>query len=151
MIYTEYLQINPKLPLYILATYRSFLSKSDMNIEQSSPYLKTRIILAHSEVLKWALADLRRITLESRSIPPTTRGVSRGARSKENMNNRDRMGLGTLSSARFILGLLGILSENLQGSEVSFLISSGILSVIQTLLTCAGTISCHSVLIISYI
>jgi len=90
------------------------------------------------------VSDLRRITLESRNTSQNnTKSVNRGARTKENMNNRDRMGLGTLSSARFILSLLGILSENLQGCEVGFLISVGVLSVIQTLLSCVGKLFCH--------
>ena len=122
--------------------YREFLSRIDENIELASPYLKAKIFLAHTEMLKWALEELRKITLESRSQPShNSRSLSRGARSKENMNHRDRMGLGTLSSARFIVALIGILSEKLHGCEVSYLISSGVLSVIQMLLSCVGKFS----------
>ncbi|CAG7818352.1 unnamed protein product [Allacma fusca] len=117
---------------------RESLSRIDENIELSSPYLKAKIFLAHAEILKWAMTELRKITLDSRSQAQNSRSLSRGARSKENMNHRDRMGLGTLSSARFIVGLIGILSEKLHGSEMSFIISSGLLSIIQTLLSCVG-------------
>lgn len=118
-----------------------FLGKIDQGIEQSSPYLRTKIFLAHSDLLKWALGDLRRITIESRchgSCSESSRSLKRGARFKENMNHRDRVGLGTLSQARFILALVTILSENMYGSEVSHLISMGLLSVVQTLLACVG-------------
>ncbi|ODN06550.1 E3 ubiquitin-protein ligase HERC2 [Orchesella cincta] len=117
---------------------RNFLSKIDESIQQSFPYLRTKIFLVHSELLKWALLDLRRITIESRSHGSESRSLKRGARFKENINHRDRIGLGTLSQARFILALIAILSENMYGSVVSHLISMGLLSVIQTLLSCVG-------------
>lgn len=117
---------------------RNFLPWTDKDIEQSSPFIKANIFLAHAELLKWAMSELRRITLDSRNQSQNTRSLNRGARSKENMNHRDRIGLGTLSSARFILGLIGIMSGSLYGCEVSFLISSGLMSVIQTLLSCVG-------------
>lgn len=126
---------------FALGHRNSFFRKIDENTEQSLPYLRTKIFLAHSNLLKWALGELRRITMESHchgSCSESSRSLKRGARFKENMNHRDRVGLGTLSQARFILALVAILSENMYGSEVSHLISMGLLSVVQTLLACVG-------------
>jgi E3 ubiquitin-protein ligase HERC2 len=117
---------------------RSFLPKTDQDIEQSSPYSKAKIFLAHSELLKWAVGELRRVALDAQNESLNYKSLNRGVRSKENMNHRDRMGLGALSSARFILGLMGMLSGNMNGCEVNFLVSSGLISVIQTLLSCIG-------------
>lgn len=117
----------------------SFLPRTDQDICQSSPYIRAQVFLSHSVLLQWVLVELRRVTLESQGQSQSqNKSLNRGARSKENMNNRDRMGLGTLSSARFLLSLIGTLSTGLAGSEASFLISSGLLSVIQTLLSCIG-------------
>jgi len=117
---------------------RSFLPKTDQDIKQSRPYLKAKIFLAHSELLKWAVGELRRIALDARSESQNFKSLNRGARSKENLNQRDRMGFGALSSARFILGLIGMLSASFSGLEVNYLLSSGLISVIQTLLACIG-------------
>jgi len=48
------------------------------------------------------------------------------------------MGLGTLGSARFLLSLVGIVSDCGSGAMLASLMSSGLISVLKALLTGLG-------------
>ncbi|XP_017887257.1 E3 ubiquitin-protein ligase HERC2 [Ceratina calcarata] len=102
------------------------------NIESITPYQKSRIILAEAEVSSWAVHALRAYIVQA-ELP-----------SKPKVNDKSSLNQGTytwlrkLPRARFLLTILGMLTNYQHANEIGLLINSGTLSSILTLLRQIG-------------
>ena len=100
------------------------------------PYDKTRLTLAHSRVLEWSTEELRLLV---HGAEAAMRGkIPRGARMKESLNHRDQNGVGSLACSRFLLSLLGLLTIPFSGQELSVILNSQTIALLQTLLRLIG-------------
>ena len=94
------------------------------NIDLIPPYNRARILLAYSSVLEWTAEELQRLV---RAAERQIRcRIPKGARMKESLNHRDLHGIGTLASSRFLLELLGMLTNALDGQGCYFTAAVGL-------------------------
>ncbi len=106
------------------------------NVYLIPPYNRAQIVLAHSSVLEWTAEELQRLV---RLAEKQIRGkIPKGARMKESLNHRDLHGIGTLASSRFLLVLLGMLTNAVDGQEIGLLIQKRAVAAVQTLLRLIG-------------
>ena len=89
------------------------------NIDLIPSYNRARILLAYSSVLEWVAGELQRLV---RAAERQIRcRIPKGAmRMKESLNHRDLHGIGTLASSRFLLALLGTLTNAVDGQGSQF-------------------------------
>ena len=92
------------------------------NIDLIPCYNRARILLAYSSVLEWVAEELQRLV---RAAERQIRcRIPKGAmRMKESLNHRDLHGIGTLASSRFLLALLGTLTNAVDGQGSQFKIT----------------------------
>ena len=100
------------------------------------PYDKTCLTLAYSRVLDWSTEELRTLV---HGAEAAMRGkIPRGARMKESLNHRDQNGVGSLPCSRFLLSILGLLTVPFSGQELSVILNSQTIALLQTLLRLIG-------------
>ncbi|KAL2717183.1 E3 ubiquitin-protein ligase HERC2 [Vespula squamosa] len=102
------------------------------NIQLITPYQKSKIILAEAEITSWAVQTLRAYVVQA-ELPnkPTASG-------KSSFNQGTYTCLRKLPRARFLLTILGMLTNYLHANEIGLLINSGLLSSILTLMRQIG-------------
>ena len=101
-------------------------------IEMIPPYEKVQILQDYSNILNWTLSELRDLVHKAEA---QMRGkIPRGARMKESLNHRDQNGIGTLTSSRFILSILGMLTAQHSGHELNILLNSQAIALVQTVI-----------------
>ncbi|XP_076233389.1 E3 ubiquitin-protein ligase HERC2 [Calliopsis andreniformis] len=116
---------------------RSFVSAEGIthclqNVQLITPYQKSKLILAEAEVTSWAVDALRAYVVQA-ELP-----------SKPKINDKSSVNQGTytwlrkLPRARFLLTILGMLSNYQHANEIGLLINSGTLSSVLTLLRQIG-------------
>ena len=102
------------------------------NIQLVTPYLRLKVILAEAKVTFWAVQALRAYVIQAElSSKPKASG-------KSSLNQGTYTWLRKLPRARFILTILGMLTNYQHSNEISLLINSGVLSSILTLLRQIG-------------
>lgn len=99
------------------------------NIQLVPPYYKMQVTLAQAKVSSWVIDMLRQFVVYSDS------------KHKNNCLSEKIVLKGSLVGwtkrlpwTRFVLTLIAILTRNYKGTEISFIINSGVLSLLQTLL-----------------
>ncbi|XP_015510519.2 E3 ubiquitin-protein ligase HERC2 [Neodiprion lecontei] len=102
------------------------------NIQLVTPYQKSKIILAESEVTIWAIRTLRE------HIVQTELKYKSKADGKSSLNQGTYTWLRKLPRARFLLTILGMLTGYQHANEIGLLVNSGLLSSILTLLRQIG-------------
>ncbi|KAK7864133.1 hypothetical protein R5R35_007650 [Gryllus longicercus] len=119
------------------------------DIQLANPQRKLEVVLAHAKIASWAVAALRSSLLSAEPAPGHSSGCGNlgsggmGSRAKT-AGPRSRSGKGSLNQgtyswlrrlpwARFLLALLGLLTGSHRGGELSLLIGSGLLALLQTL------------------
>nr|XP_012152188.1 PREDICTED: E3 ubiquitin-protein ligase HERC2 [Megachile rotundata] len=102
------------------------------NIRSITPYQKSKIVLAEAEVTSWAVQALRAFVVQAEV--PTKPKVS----DKSSLNQGTYTWLRKLPRARFLLTILGMLSNYRDANEIGLLINSGTISSILTLLRQIG-------------
>ncbi|XP_053987984.1 E3 ubiquitin-protein ligase HERC2 isoform X2 [Hylaeus volcanicus] len=102
------------------------------NIQLVTPYQKSRIILAEAEVTSWAVEALRAYVVQAEL--PSKPKVS----DKSSLNQGTYTWLRKLPRARFLLTILGMLTNYQHANEIGLLINSGTISSILTLLRQIG-------------
>ena len=103
------------------------------NIDLIPCYNRARILLAYSSVLEWVAEELQRLV---RAAERQIRcRIPKGAmRMKESLNHRDLHGIGTLASSRFLLALLGTLTNAVDGQGSQFRITFMSTLILPTML-----------------
>ncbi|XP_040568701.2 LOW QUALITY PROTEIN: E3 ubiquitin-protein ligase HERC2-like [Lepeophtheirus salmonis] len=99
-------------------------------------YNRAQIILEYSNTLEWIAKELNRLVAEA-TVKIGSR-IPKGARMKESINHRDQHGIGTLSSSRFLLSLIGMLYCEIEGQELGLLLNMKVLSSVQSLFQLIG-------------
>ena len=100
------------------------------------PYDKTCLTLAFGRLLDWSSEELRSLV---HGAEAAMRGkIPRGARMKESLNHRDQNGVGSLACSRFLLSMLGLLTTPFSGQELSVILNSQTIALLQTLLRLIG-------------
>ncbi|KAH8340486.1 hypothetical protein KR067_012484, partial [Drosophila pandora] len=94
-----------------------------------SAYQKTRLLLAQSRVLDWAVRELRRLLNQEQH------GHVRG---KDSSNLGTYVLLKRLPRARFLLSVFGLLAKELGPNELGLLLNSGLLGTVLGLLAQTG-------------
>ncbi|XP_049844846.1 E3 ubiquitin-protein ligase HERC2 [Schistocerca gregaria] len=112
---------------------RDELSHSLHNIQLISPHQKMEILQAQSKITSWAVAALREHVLLAEQPRRTNKFKDKGTLN-EGLSNWLRK----VPWARFLLTVLGVLTGNHQGNEVSLIINSGVLALLQALLRQIG-------------
>ncbi|XP_015429351.1 PREDICTED: LOW QUALITY PROTEIN: E3 ubiquitin-protein ligase HERC2 [Dufourea novaeangliae] len=102
------------------------------NIRSITPYQKSRIILAEAEVTSWAVKALRAYVVQAEL--PSKPKIS----DKSSLNQGKYTWLRKLPRARFLLTILGMLTNYQHSNEIGLLINSGTLSSVLTLLRQIG-------------
>ncbi|XP_020288916.1 E3 ubiquitin-protein ligase HERC2 isoform X1 [Pseudomyrmex gracilis] len=102
------------------------------NMQLTTPYQKSKVILAEAEVTSWAVQALRTYVIQAEL--PSKQKVS----GKSSLNQGTYTWLRKLPRARFLLTILGMLTNYQSASEIGLLINSGLLSSILTLLRQIG-------------
>ncbi|XP_078045783.1 E3 ubiquitin-protein ligase HERC2 [Augochlora pura] len=102
------------------------------NIQSITPYQKSRIILAEAEVISWAVKALRAYVVQAEV--PSKPKIS----DKSSLNQGTYTWLRKLPRARFLLTILGMLTNYQHANEIGLLINSGMLSSVLTLLRQIG-------------
>ena len=102
------------------------------NIQSVTPYQKSKIILAEAEIISWAVQALRAYVIQAEI--PTKPKIS----DKSSLNQGTYTWLRKLPRARFLLTILGMLSNYQHANEIGLLINSGCVSSILTLLRQIG-------------
>lgn len=103
------------------------------NIQSVTPYLKLKVILAEAKVTLWAIQALRAYVIQA-ELPNKSSKVS----GKSSLNQGTYTWLRKLPRARFLLTILGMLTDHHHANEIGLLINSGLLSSILTLLRQIG-------------
>lgn len=108
------------------------------NIQLVTPYLRVKVILAEAKVTHWAVQALRAYVIQAElSSKPKASG-------KSSLNQDTYTWLRKLPRARFILTILGMLTNYQHSNEIGLLINSGVLSSVLTLLRQIGPSSTRS-------
>ncbi|XP_020707195.2 E3 ubiquitin-protein ligase HERC2 isoform X3 [Athalia rosae] len=102
------------------------------NIQLVTPYQKSKVILAESEVTSWAIRTLRE------HIVQTELKYKSKADGKSSLNQGTYTWLRKLPRARFLLTILGMVTGYQHANEIGLLVNSGLLSSILTLLRQIG-------------
>ncbi|XP_076284957.1 E3 ubiquitin-protein ligase HERC2 isoform X1 [Lasioglossum baleicum] len=102
------------------------------NIRSITPYQKSRIILSEAEVTSWAVKALRAYVVQAEV--PSKPKIS----DKSSLNQGTYTWLRKLPRARFLLTILGMLTNYQHANEIGLLINSGTLSSVLTLLRQIG-------------
>lgn len=104
---------------------------SDLNMITCSQ--KADLIIEHSKLIEWAILNQRQnVNCFSKQSPLATMP------DKNNSNIGTYVFLKKLPKARFLLNVLGILSKNIEPNEISFIINSGVIGCILSLLRQTG-------------
>lgn len=104
---------------------------SDLNMITCSQ--KADLIIEHSKLIEWAILNQRQnVNSFSKQSPLCT------MLDKNNSNIGTYVFLKQLPRARFLLNILGILSKNIEPNEISFIINSGMIGCILSLLRQTG-------------
>ncbi|XP_014251481.1 E3 ubiquitin-protein ligase HERC2 isoform X1 [Cimex lectularius] len=106
-------------PIYSKNIPRRVTKNSMDDIQLVTPNLKLEVILAKSKIIEWATNSLRKSVYQ---------GWQWNKVYSRNMSTRK------LSWTRFVLVTLAMLTEKLDGNELSLIINSGILSLIEIIL-----------------
>ncbi|CAB4065719.1 HERC2 [Lepeophtheirus salmonis] len=112
---------------------RMTFTSSSKAVADSTP---AQIILEYSNTLEWIAKELNRLVAEA-TVKIGSR-IPKGARMKESINHRDQHGIGTLSSSRFLLSLIGMLYCEIEGQELGLLLNMKVLSSVQSLFQLIG-------------
>ncbi|XP_072748341.1 E3 ubiquitin-protein ligase HERC2 [Anoplolepis gracilipes] len=102
------------------------------DIQLTTPYQKSKVILAEAEVISWAIQALRTYIIQAEL--PSKQKVS----GKSSLNQGTYTWLRKLPRARFLLTILGMLTNYQCANEIGLLVNSGLLSSILTLLRQIG-------------
>ncbi|XP_034934449.1 E3 ubiquitin-protein ligase HERC2 [Chelonus insularis] len=102
------------------------------DIQLVTPYQKAKVLLAEAEVTSWAVQALRAYVIQAEL--PSKEKVS----GKSSLNQGTYTWLRKLPRARFLLAILGMLTNHHYANEIGLLINSGLLSNILTLLRQIG-------------
>ncbi|XP_033150467.1 LOW QUALITY PROTEIN: probable E3 ubiquitin-protein ligase HERC2 [Drosophila busckii] len=95
-----------------------------------SAYQKTKLLLAQSQVLDWAVRQLRQLVNQEQQC------VTR--QGKDSCNLSTYVLLKRLPRARFLLSVFGLLAKQLGANELALLINSGLLGTVLGLLSQTG-------------
>lgn len=98
------------------------------NIQSVTPYLKAKVILAESKITLWAVKALRAYVIQAEL--PNKPKIS----GKSSLNQGTYTWLRKLPRARFLLTILGMLTNYQHANEIGMSINSGLLSSVLTLL-----------------
>ncbi|KAK3907967.1 E3 ubiquitin-protein ligase HERC2 [Frankliniella fusca] len=99
-------------------------------IELVTPYDKAMVLLAQARLTSWAVGALRDLVLPLPVVVTHTGPLPRGRPPPAAPAPPHRR----MPWARFVLSVLGMLTGSHQGAELSVIINSGVLSLIQSLL-----------------
>lgn len=102
------------------------------DIQLTTPYQKSKVILAEAEVISWAVQALRAYVVQTEL--PNKQKIS----GKSSLNQGTYTWLRKLPRARFLLTILGMLTGYQCANKIGLLINSGLLSSILTLLRQIG-------------
>ncbi|XP_015606913.1 E3 ubiquitin-protein ligase HERC2 isoform X2 [Cephus cinctus] len=102
------------------------------NVQLVTPYQKSKIILAEAKVTAWAVQALRAHVIQA-ELPNKPK-----ASGKSSLNQGTYTWLRKLPRARFLLTILGMLTNHQRANEIGLLINSGLLSSVLTLLRQIG-------------
>ncbi|XP_043274810.1 E3 ubiquitin-protein ligase HERC2 isoform X2 [Venturia canescens] len=102
------------------------------NIQMVTPYQKVKIQLAEAEIASWAIRALRAYVIQAEL--PSKAKVS----GKSSLNQGTYTWLRKLPRARFLLTILGMLTNHHHANEIGLIVNSGLLSSILTLLRQIG-------------
>ncbi|XP_011141461.1 E3 ubiquitin-protein ligase HERC2 [Harpegnathos saltator] len=102
------------------------------DIQLTTPYQKSKVILAEAEVISWAVQALRAYIVQAEQ--PNKQKIS----GKSSLNQGTYTWLRKLPRARFLLTILGMLTNYQCANKIGLLINSGLLSSILTLLRQIG-------------
>ncbi|XP_023713900.1 E3 ubiquitin-protein ligase HERC2 [Cryptotermes secundus] len=103
------------------------------NIQSVNPYQKVEVLLSQAKITSWAVASLREHVLMAEQPRKTLKLKGKGS-----LNQGTYSWLRKLPWARFLLTILGMLTGNHHGNEVSLIVNSGVLALIQSLLRQMG-------------
>ncbi|KAF7995498.1 hypothetical protein HCN44_006605 [Aphidius gifuensis] len=101
------------------------------NIQLVTPYQRAKIIIAEEKITSWAIKSLRKYIIQAES-------PYKESKVKSSLNQGTYTWLRKLPRARFILAILGMLTNHHHANEMSLLINSGLISSILTLLRQIG-------------
>ncbi|KAG8235155.1 hypothetical protein J437_LFUL015195, partial [Ladona fulva] len=114
----------------------------DEGIQSAPPYDKAEVLLARAGILSWAVNALREYLLhppwEKEGAAPATSTMAAGSKGGLNQGTQGWLCPGKLPWARVLLNILGMLTDDLHGNEVSLVVNSGALALVQTLLRQIG-------------
>lgn len=111
------------------------------NVHLIPPHAQAHLLLAQSAMLEWTAQELSKMV---KSAELAIRGkIPKGARMKESINHRDLHGVGTLTSSRFLMSLLAMLTSFINGQELGLLLGRQVLSSLQILLRLIGPEMIH--------
>ncbi|RLU17868.1 hypothetical protein DMN91_010107 [Ooceraea biroi] len=102
------------------------------DIQLTTPYQKSKVILTEAKVISWAIQALRTYIIQAEL--PSKQKVS----GKSSLNQGTYTWLRKLPRARFLLTILGMLTNYQCANEIGLLVNSGLLSSILTLLRQIG-------------
>ncbi|XP_042145750.1 E3 ubiquitin-protein ligase HERC2 isoform X2 [Ixodes scapularis] len=116
------------------------------NVNLIPPYQRISLELASSKIALWAVAELRSLVLDCCCFEGDDSAVdshpghsSRRLVSKASVDSgSSTCGGAPAAPSRFLLSVLGLLSGDHQGRELSLLLGSGLLAHLQTLLRILG-------------
>ncbi|KAJ8297784.1 hypothetical protein KUTeg_024315 [Tegillarca granosa] len=105
------------------------------NIKLIPPCDRVLIEMMYSELYEWSIKELRKGLIKS-DMMFKARGINPSIIPPD--TGKERLTLGALPQARFLLATLGILTTEHQGNSLSLLLNSGVLALTQTLLRLVG-------------
>lgn len=100
------------------------------NIQLVTPYYKMEVMLSQAKVSSWAVDTLRQFVVFSDNNCRKGSGVTEKLAMKESVVGWTKR----LPWTRFVLGLIAVLTKSYKGNEISCVINSGALSLLQILL-----------------
>ncbi|XP_046386640.1 E3 ubiquitin-protein ligase HERC2 isoform X3 [Ischnura elegans] len=114
----------------------------DEGIESAPPHDRAEVLMARAGILSWAVNALRECLLhppwEKEGNAPATSVMAASSKGGLNQGTQGWLCPGKLPWARVLLNILGMLTGDHHGNEVSLIINSGVLSLVQTLLRQIG-------------
>lgn len=131
----KYNMINGFLGLFYEECNKSTTANIMENLSCITAFQKVNLMLAQSQILKWAIIELQKLVNEER-IP--TKNLKHKSCYKDNTNMGTYVFLKKLPRMRFLLGMLGILAKDIGPNEINLLINSGILGTVLGLLGQTG-------------
>ncbi|XP_066595212.1 E3 ubiquitin-protein ligase HERC2 [Prorops nasuta] len=115
----------------------SGISHCLQNIQLVTPYQKSKVILAEAKIMSWAIQSLRTYVIQA-ELPNKPKVTG-----KSSLNQGTYTWLRKLPRARFLLAILGMLTNYLTANEIGLMVNSGLLSSILTLLRQIGLTTQH--------